>query len=167
VNVSRVSTVTLAAALVVGSLAGCTGGSTPAARHTSAPASPGGPAVSVTGAQVRVPTVPDVTAAYLRIKNTGTADTLTGVSTPAAARVEMHRLVVKGGTMTMEPVKSVPVPANGTVEFTKGGMHLMLMKPKALAIGRQVRLTLHFTKAGDVTVPAEVVPVTGSSPTTH
>jgi copper(I)-binding protein len=116
----------------------------------------------VTGAEVRVPTVPDVTAGYLKISNAGPADTLTGVRSAAAAKVEMHRMVTKAGTMTMERIDSVPVPAGGTVEFGKGGAHLMLMNPRPLEVGERVPLTLHFATAGDVTVSAEVVPVTGS-----
>ncbi|WP_067486032.1 SCO family protein [Actinomadura hibisca] len=113
--------------------------------------------VRVTDARVRVPSSPDVTAGYFTLTNSGLPDTLVGVSSPAAETVEMHRMVMGDGTMKMEPVKSVPVP-RGTVKFEQGGLHLMLMKPRALKAGTTVPLTLRFAKAGEVTVNATVVP---------
>jgi copper(I)-binding protein len=170
VNSLRIGTLILAAGLIGVPLTGCSHGTTPTSPPASPPAAPtatadpapAGAAVSVTGAEVRVPTVPDVTAGYLKITNTGPADTLTGVRSTAAAKVEMHRMLVKGGTMTMERMDSVPVPAGGTVEFSRGATHLMLMNPRTLQVGERVPLTLHFATAGDVTISAEVVPVAGS-----
>ncbi|MEV4255712.1 SCO family protein [Spirillospora sp. NPDC049652] len=126
----------------------------------AAPAAKAAESIKVTGAQVRVPSSPDVTAGYLTITNTGRPDTLTGVDSPAAASVEMHRMTMDGNGMRMEPVTSVPV-GKGTVQFAKGSLHLMLMKPRNLRLGQDVPLTLHFANAGDVAVTAKVVPVNG------
>ncbi|RFU37987.1 copper chaperone PCu(A)C [Actinomadura logoneensis] len=126
-----------------------------------APAAGTADSIKVTGAQVRVPSSPDVTAGYMTITNTGRPDTLTGVDSPAAASVEMHRMVMNGANgMKMEQIMSVPI-GKGTVEFAKGSLHLMLMKPKGLKLGQDVPLTLHFAGAGDVAVTAKVVPVNG------
>ncbi|MFI6522846.1 SCO family protein [Spirillospora sp. NPDC050679] len=111
----------------------------------------------VSDARVRVPSSPDVTAGYFTLTNSGVPDTLTGVTSPAAGTVEMHRMVMGDGAMKMEQVKSVPVP-KGTVRFDKGGLHLMLMRPRDLKAGTTVPLTLRFAKAGEVTVNATVVP---------
>ncbi|GAA2086878.1 copper chaperone PCu(A)C [Actinomadura alba] len=158
----------LLSALTMAGFTGCSDDSPSTAKtavRSPAPAGPGArTGVSVTGAEIRVPTTPDVTAGYLTITNTGPADTLTGVSTSAAAVVEMHRMVMNGNSMTMKAMENVEVPANSTVRFAKGEMHLMLMKPKALKVGQEAGLTLHFTTAGDITVPAKIVPVTGAAP---
>jgi len=114
--------------------------------------------ISVGDARIRVPSSPDVTGGYLTISNAGPADTLTGVTSPASKTVEMHRMVMNGGSMKMEQMKAVPVPASGTVAFTKGGMHLMFMKPGKLKAGQTVPVILRFAKAGEVQVNAKVVP---------
>ncbi|MEV5571533.1 SCO family protein [Spirillospora sp. NPDC052269] len=117
--------------------------------------------IKVTGARVRTPSSPDVTAGYMTITNSGQPDTLTGVDSPAAGTVEMHRMVMNGANgMKMEQIMTVPI-GKGTVEFAKGSLHLMLMKPHDLKLGQDVPLTLHFAKAGDVAVTAKVVPVNG------
>ena len=62
-----------------------------------------------------------------------------------------------GGMMTMVEVKSVDIPAGGTVEFKPGSYHLMLMDlVGTLTTGQTVDLTLVFAKAGSITVKAEV-----------
>ncbi|MFC6881014.1 MULTISPECIES: SCO family protein [Actinomadura] len=121
---------------------------------------PGGAAkagITVSGARVRVPSTPDVTAGYLTIVNNGAPDTLTGITTPAAGSAEMHRMDMNGSSMKMQRMMTVPVP-KGTVAFSKGAMHLMLMKPRKLTEGQSVPLKLTFANAGEVTVTAKVVP---------
>ncbi|WP_051467046.1 SCO family protein [Actinomadura oligospora] len=131
------------------------------AASSAAPSAGTSESIKVSGAQVRVPSSPDVTAGYMTITNTGEPDTLTGVDSPTAATVEMHRMSMNGANgMKMEQVKAVPV-GKGTVEFAKGSLHLMLMKPRDLKIGQDVPLTLHFARAGDVAVTAKVVAVNG------
>ncbi|MGK5552360.1 SCO family protein [Actinomadura kijaniata] len=120
-------------------------------------AAPGRTGIAVTGARVRVPSTPDVTAGYLTLTNDGAPDSLTGVSSPAAGSVEMHRMEMGHGSMRMEQVKTVPVP-RGTVRFEKGGLHLMLMRPRGVEQGRTVPLVLRFAKAGEIRVEATVVP---------
>ncbi|MFW5417229.1 copper chaperone PCu(A)C [Nocardiopsis sp. CNT-189] len=138
-----------AAALAAALLAGCSGGA---------------PEITATGATVRVPSNPGVTAGYLTVENTGGADDiLTGVATDAAEEVQMHATVEEDGTTSMEQRYEVPVRAGESVEFASGGMHLMLMEPDGLEAGDTVRLTLSFAESGDVTVDAEVEDVMGGT----
>lgn len=59
--------------------------------------------------------------------------------------------------MAMQPVESVAIPANGSIEFKPGSYHVMLMNLAApLNVGDSFQLTLKFEKAGDVTVTVEV-----------
>ncbi|GAA1592852.1 hypothetical protein GCM10009678_88770 [Actinomadura kijaniata] len=128
-----------------------------AREDAAGPGDPGKAEIAVSDARVRVPSAPDVTAGYLTLTNDGAPDTLTGVSSPAAGSVEMHRMEMGHGSMRMEQVKTVPVP-RGTVRFEKGGLHLMLMKPEGIREGRTVPLVLRFARAGEIRVEATVVP---------
>lgn len=96
--------------------------------------------------------------AYLTITNRGkSADALIAASTPAAARVEMHRTTMVDGMARMRPLGEIPLPAGETVKIGPGGIHLMLVDLEApLVAGRSVPLTLEFRVAGRVTVDLAV-----------
>ena len=102
----------------------------------------------------------DTGALYFTIVNrSGQDDALVGVSTEVAATAELHRSHMEGDVMKMEPVPGgrVEVPAGQTVTFAPGGLHVMLMGLKApLKAGSTFEVTLHFERAGDVTVTVEV-----------
>ena len=93
-------------------------------------------------------------------------DSLVGVESAAAERVETHQMDMAGAIMRMKKVASIPLPAGKPVALQPGGLHLMLIRPKAaLAAGGSTELTLRFAKAPPVTVRAEVRdPVAASAP---
>lgn len=100
-----------------------------------------------------------VGGAYFTIRNTGPdADTLLGATTDAAEHAELHVTVNENNIARMVPQPNgIAVPANGTLEFTPGNYHLMLVGLKqSLTIGMQVRITLRFARNGDVQM---IVPV--------
>lgn len=103
------------------------------------------------------PTAP-TSAAYLVIHNKGAvADRLTGADTPAADKAEIHEHVESAGMMKMQHVASVDIPAGGEATFAPGGYHVMLFGVKQqYRDGQRFPLTLHFEKAGDVTVEVAV-----------
>ena len=77
---------------------------------------------------------------------------LTGLSSPLAARVEMHesqRVAGPMGPMShMAPLAGVTVPARGVVAFVPEGRHMMLVGLKRpLTAGASVPLTLTFAGA--------------------
>lgn len=98
-------------------------------------------------------------AAYLSVENTGrAADRLTALSSPDAARVEMHAMDMSGGVMRMRPMTGgAPVPAGGRLDLQPtGGRHIMLIAPKRrLVNGDRVTAALTFERAGTrvVTLP--------------
>jgi copper(I)-binding protein len=95
-------------------------------------------------------------ACYLTL-TARTDDSLVSVASPAAERVETHQMDMAGGIMRMKQVASVPLPAGKPVDLQPGGLHLMLIRPKAaLPIGGSTELTLRFAKAPPATVRAEV-----------
>ena len=94
-------------------------------------------------------------AAYLTIENKGDAeDRLTGGSSPAAATVEVHEMKMDQGVMTMRPVEGgLKLAPHAKTELKPGGYHIMLIGlARPIAAGGMVALTLHFAKAGDVTI---------------
>lgn len=100
--------------------------------------------------------------AYLVINNTGDQPaTLLGACSPAVKTVQMHDMHMEGDVMEMRELDHVSVPAQQSVAFKSGGLHLMLMDlPRPLQAGSTLPLVLHFDK-GDVTVQA---PVRGLNP---
>ncbi len=97
-------------------------------------------------------------AVYLVIRNEGEqADRLLGAESEAAQTVELHQSKMEGGTMKMEPVEAIDIPPGGQVELKPGGLHIMLIGLKRdLPAGERLTLVLHFERAGDIEVEAEV-----------
>lgn len=97
-------------------------------------------------------------AAYFLVRNDGdTADRLIAVASPLAM-AEMHESVMADdGTMEMNPVDGVDIPAGSTVEFKRGGLHIMFMGvAEPPAVGDTVPLTLTFQNAGEITIDVPV-----------
>ena len=100
---------------------------------------------------------------FVTLVNRGKAeDRLIGGSTPMAAQVQIHNMSMEGGVMRMRPLKDgLALPAGQAVTLKPGGEHIMLMGLKRpLKRGETVPVTLHFAKAGKVTVRFVVQPVT-------
>jgi copper(I)-binding protein len=106
------------------------------------------------------PNAPTV-AAYFSIHNNGTApDRLTAVDSPIAGDAQLHEHVHKDGLMKMQQVHDVVIPAGGDISFAPMAYHVMLLDlndRSKLVEGQQFPLTLHFEKAGDVTVNVSVL----------
>ncbi|MGY2238101.1 copper chaperone PCu(A)C [Pseudomonas gingeri] len=105
------------------------------------------------------PNAPTV-AAYFVIHSQGaTPDRLTGVDSPIAKKAELHEHVMQGDLMKMQQVPGVDIPAKGEVKFAPMAYHVMLLDLKdrsQLQDGKHFPLTLHFEKAGSVTVEVAV-----------
>jgi protein SCO1/2 len=146
----------LAAALVLASPGGAAAG-TPAA--ASAP-------LRVVNAWSRS-TAPgtSVGVAYFEIVNSGAADTLQSIESPAAERVEIHSAKTVDGIMQMRELAAVDIPAAARVRFEPGGLHAMLMELRhPLKEGERVPLTLMFAHAGAVRAEALVQGLGAMSP---
>ena len=98
--------------------------------------------------------------AIIRYINTGkSADRLLSVDSPIAAEAQLHEHVMQGDLMKMQQVPSVEIPAGGTVTFAPMAYHVMLLNPSdrsLLSDGKRFPMTLHFQKAGDVSVEVAV-----------
>lgn len=108
-------------------------------------------------------------AAFLMIQNTGPADRLVGVESPAAARVELHTHIEEDGVMKMRHVEDgFDLPEDGMISMKRGGDHVMFMGLTGpFEQGARVPLTLVFETAGEmqieVPVDLERMPDTGHS----
>ena len=105
------------------------------------------------------PTVAGTTGAgYMVIANHGAAaDTLVGVESPIAARVEIHEMSMAGGVMSMARRDRVAIPAGASVAFGPGGYHLMLLNLKrALKSGDAAPATLIFASGARLPVSFKV-----------
>ena len=104
-----------------------------------------------------------MTGLFGTLRNTSDRDiTVTGGTSPAAGKVELHETVKNDtGAMQMQPkADGFTVPAGGTHVLEPGGDHVMLMGLTGpLANGTTTTLTL-VTTAGDVvlTVPVRAFP---------
>ncbi|MDJ0637440.1 MAG: copper chaperone PCu(A)C [Paracoccaceae bacterium] len=110
-------------------------------------------------ARATLPNQP-VAGAFLTIANMGREDdVLVGLSTPVAAKGEVHEMAMEGDTMKMRQLADgLVIPAGETVELKPGGYHLMFMKlNEPLVEGETVEATLEFQNAGTVTVPFSIL----------
>lgn len=127
--------------------------------------------VAVSGASVRA-TVPGQDSAAVSVLIVSQKDArLVAVSSPAAARGEIHIMKHENGMMTMQEVDSLALPAKQEVRLGHGS-HIMLVGLKQpLKAGSSVPLTLTVEYADKrretIEVKAEVTPVTADHHDMH
>lgn len=111
--------------------------------------------VAVYDAWVRTPNpAVDVAAGYMTLVSSADEPlSVVAVSSPAANIVEMHEMKTVDGTMSMQKVHAVRIPARGTAKLAPGGAHLMLIglnKP----LPRQTEFTLRLDDGTTVAASA-------------
>lgn len=118
------------------------------------------PKISVVQAWVRpAEKGASVTGAFLTIENTGNGgDRLLNVTTPIADIVEIHETQVVNDIAMMIPQKDgVVIPANQSIKFQPGGLHLMVLNVnEKLDEGTTIELTLVFESSLEMTIEALV-----------
>jgi copper(I)-binding protein len=97
-------------------------------------------------------------AVYFMIENgTEQDDVLHSAQTDIAAAVELHMSVMEGDRMSMHQQEAVAIPAGEAVEFTPGGLHIMLVGlTRELKAGDTFEVTLEFENAGEKVVTVTV-----------
>lgn len=87
-----------------------------------------------------------MTAAYIRVSNSGDQDVLiTAVRSSIAAKVEIHESVERDGMLSMRQLPSLLVRAGGTLQLVPGGTHLMFFNVgERLIEGDQVAVSLEY-----------------------
>lgn len=113
--------------------------------------------LDVTNARIGQPTGPNA-ALYFTATSNGEADSLLSARTAAAESMELHETTTDAdGTMAMQRLPRLDLPADGTIVLEPGGHHLMLVEAQRMEIGEKVEVTLTWEKAGEMTITAEVV----------
>src|SRR5271168_2566159 len=111
--------------------------------------------IEITNAWARAtPGGAQTAAAYVTIEAPA-GDRLTGVSTPAAQKADIHSMTMDNGVMKMRQVDDLDLPAGKPVILKPGGYHIMLTGlANPLEQGQSFPLPLNFAKAGarEVTV---------------
>lgn len=104
------------------------------------------------------PPTAEVLAGYLTLVNDSRHDlVLDDISSPQFGSVEIHETTHDNGMAGMRQLQTLPLRAGDRVQFAPGGLHLMLMQPKAvLRQGDTVTLLLHFTDGTQLEVHAPV-----------
>jgi hypothetical protein len=120
----------------------------------------GSPSITVSDARVPEPAGPNG-AAYMTLANDGEGDgRLVAVETDVADVAEIHETTMNDGSMSMQQVDGIDVPAGGSTALEPGGLHVMLLNvDQDLAVGDTVALVLTFDGGDEQTVDAEVVPL--------
>lgn len=96
-------------------------------------------------------------AGYLAIANSGPADRLVAVTSPAADKVELHESAMEGMVMTMRPLGPLDLPMGETTTLAPSGKHLMFLGLKApFVAGAKVPVTLTFEISGERKLELEV-----------
>ena len=121
---------------------------------------------AIRDAWVRLAAVPgNPAAAYFTVHGGAAADRLTAVTSDQVAKVEMHRMGMEGGMMTMEPLAEAEVPANGDLIFATGGNHAMLFGvDPSVKPGGKLPLTFRFTSGKTLTAEAKVLAAGDAAP---
>jgi periplasmic copper chaperone A len=102
----------------------------------------------------------EAASSYLTIENKGTAaDRLVAASTDVAEKVGIEQISSVGGAMTVQPVDGgLGISPGEKVVLAPGGYRLALSKLKSrMKNGSKVSITLQFEKAGQVSVPFDVL----------
>ena len=97
-------------------------------------------------------------AAYFSLRNdTDRPVELTGAASSGCGMVMLHQSKETGGVDKMLSVKSVTVPAHGTLNFTTGSYHLMCMNPQStVAVGGAVPVILKFADGRTISADFQV-----------
>lgn len=111
----------------------------------------------VSEARIGQPTGPNA-ALYFTTMGSGEPDALVSVETDVVSSTQLHETVMgDGGTMSMQPLDSIPVDASDGVVLEPGGYHVMLFDVDRFEVGDIVKLTIIWDRAGPQTIEAEVV----------
>lgn len=106
---------------------------------------------------IRLPAVPGRPGvAYFVLQHEDGRGALVGVSSPQAARAEMHETMGGRDMSSMRAIARVPFE-NGRIAFAPGGRHVMLfgLDPH-LAPGGRAQLSFRFEHGAALTLEADV-----------
>jgi periplasmic copper chaperone A len=95
---------------------------------------------------------------FMTITNgTGEADKLLEARTDKAMMVQLHTMAMVDGSMKMQQVPEIAIPAGGQVVLKPKDLHVMMMNlVTSIEEGEKFPVILRFEKAGEKTVEVTV-----------
>ncbi|MDQ2078043.1 copper chaperone PCu(A)C [Marinimicrobium sp. ABcell2] len=104
------------------------------------------------------PSTVNVAAGYFVASNLSSDSvTIVEATSPAYSEVALHRSFIEDGLVHMGGVNQISVEAGDKVEFSPGGLHLMLKRPdRRYSVGDQFPVSLHFSNGENVTFNMQV-----------
>ena len=104
------------------------------------------------------PPVAKTQAAYVALANTSDHDIeIMDISAKGFGMVTMHKMIMQGDMAVMEDMPTLLIPAHQTITLAPGGMHIMLMDAKKMAMpGEKVVLTFQYQDGTKQTFTLEV-----------
>lgn len=108
-----------------------------------------------------------VAGGYLTIENHGAEpDRLLSASSPAAAKLEIHQMIMQDGIMAMRPLHDgLAIPADAMVTLAPGGDHIMFVGLTApFEEGQRLPVSLNFARSGKIDTIFEVGSVGAKGP---
>lgn len=102
--------------------------------------------LSVISGEVRLPPPgTSVAAAYLELRNTSSVElVLASISSSAARHTMFHRVESVNGVMKMRHAENIKLPANSTIKFSPGALHIMMMGVRGLDKDSEVDFEILF-----------------------
>lgn len=117
--------------------------------------------LEVTVSNAYMPAVPPVSrtaAVYLELKNTSQSKViLSGVSTSIAKHAMFHQTVESEGLVKMKHLSNLEIYPGETIEFSPGGMHIMLMGLQANLNQNSFILNLIFENQASQAIEVRVI----------
>ncbi len=107
-----------------------------------------------------VPPVSRTAAVYLKLKNTSQSKiVLSGVSTSVAKHAMFHQTIESKGMVKMKHLSNLEIHPGETIEFSPGGMHIMLMGLQNISNQGSFKLKLIFENLASQTIEVDVRPL--------
>lgn len=104
-----------------------------------------------------VPPVSRTAAVYLKLKNTSQSKVvLSDVSTSIAKHTMFHQTIESDGLVKMKHLSNIEILPGETIEFSPGGMHIMLMGIQVPSYQGSFKLNLIFENQTSQTIEVDV-----------
>lgn len=159
-RVTKTRSLSLIAIALLTSLAACNQETTGSQAASSAAASDANAGISARDGKLMLPAVAGRPgAAYFTVRNDSASPVaLTGVEIVGAGKTQMHE--TSGGTM--KSVDSLPIAPGAEIEFSPGGLHVMVFDISGgLKPGQTTDLTLIFANGEKLKMPVMVDTIGG------
>ncbi|TCM22061.1 hypothetical protein EDF56_101741 [Novosphingobium sp. PhB165] len=162
-NVDKSRTLSLIAAALIVTLAGCKQeASNPQDGTATSAAAQAGTGISARDGKLVLPPIPGRPGAvYFTVRNDGSAPVaLTSIEVTGAGSAQMHE--TSGGTM--KAVDSLPIAPGAEIEFAPGGLHVMVFDISGgLKPGLTTDLVLTFSNGKKLTMPVMIDTMGGAA----